>query len=330
MNIPPFPDDVATEELIVIDYGLLVIGDSREIGKLWDAATMQGFWYLRLDDLGPSADVMYALSHQALGLPLAEKVRLCSDDENGSFGYKAMGASAVDQKGTTDITEFMNISQDDVLAYPDVMHRSYPPLISNAMVHIIRPFVERCVSINKVLLNRLSDRLCLPEGTLCGKHSSGNRSCSELRFLRTKPCSDGSQIALGAHTDFGSLSLLFNQLGGLQILSPADGTWKYVKPIPGHAICNVGDALHIFSGGLLKSCVHRVMPPPGLQAQSERWSIAFFTRPCDHVILHPLVKMSGLVAVAAEEFPDIMSVHSTAAHWYTRKSTKFAVYDETH
>ena len=34
---------------------------------------------------------------------------------------------------------------------------------------------------------------------------------------------------------------------------PGTDKWQYVKPIPGHAICNIGDAMTIFSGGLLKS-----------------------------------------------------------------------------
>jgi len=71
-----------------------------------------------------------------------------------------------------------------------------------------------------------------------------------------------------------------NRLGGLQVLVPngGSGEWKYVKvisfrnstglpskqparvqPIPGYAICNIGDTLSILSGGILKSAVHRVV-----------------------------------------------------------------------
>ena len=32
-----------------------------------------------------------------------------------------------------------------------------------------------------------------------------------------------------------------------------------VQPLPGHAICNVGDALNIFSGGVIRSNIHRVV-----------------------------------------------------------------------
>lgn len=34
---------------------------------------------------------------------------------------------------------------------------------------------------------------------------------------------------------------------------------QYLQPMPGYAICNLGDAMTIFSGGLLKSNLHRVV-----------------------------------------------------------------------
>ncbi len=43
-TLPPFPDDVPTVSLTVVDYGLLKSGDKNEINTLWDAATKQGFW----------------------------------------------------------------------------------------------------------------------------------------------------------------------------------------------------------------------------------------------------------------------------------------------
>ena len=84
-------------------------------------------------------------------------------------------------------------------------------------------------------------------------------------------------------------SFLHNRLGGLQVLPPGSDKWLYVKvsgalphiahtltslaqPLPGHGICNVGDALALFSGGILRSNLHRVVcvlasspsPPPPL------------------------------------------------------------------
>ncbi|KAF9812467.1 hypothetical protein IEO21_06185 [Rhodonia placenta] len=82
-----------------------------------------------------------------------------------------------------------------------------------------------------------------------------------------------SKAAIGAHTDFGSLSFLHNRLGGLQVMVPGTQTWQYVKPLPGHAICNLGDAMSVFSGGILKSNLHRVVAPPKEQAKILRWSL---------------------------------------------------------
>lgn len=43
-NLPPFPDDVPTHPLLVIDYQLLLQHDEAEIDQLWKAATELGFW----------------------------------------------------------------------------------------------------------------------------------------------------------------------------------------------------------------------------------------------------------------------------------------------
>lgn len=41
---PPFPDDIPTYPLLVVDYQLVKAGDEGEIDKLWKAATELGFW----------------------------------------------------------------------------------------------------------------------------------------------------------------------------------------------------------------------------------------------------------------------------------------------
>ncbi len=41
---PPFPEDVPTHPLLIIDYELIRQGDENEIDRLWKAATELGFW----------------------------------------------------------------------------------------------------------------------------------------------------------------------------------------------------------------------------------------------------------------------------------------------
>lgn len=69
--------------------------------------------------------------------------------------------------------------------------------------------------------------------------------------------------------------------------------WTYVQPLPSHAIINLGDALVKFSNGLLRSNVHRVVAPPGRQGAETRWSLVYFCRPGDGVVLKSLVGGEG-------------------------------------
>ena len=64
--------------------------------------------------------------------------------------------------------------------------------------------------------------------------------------------------------------------------------WLYVRPLSGHAIVNLGDAMVKFTNGLLRSNIHQVVSPPGLQAECTRWSLAYFLRPGDEVVLKRL------------------------------------------
>jgi len=95
-------------------------------------------------------------------------------------------------------------------------------------------------------------------------------------------------MSLGEHTDFGSVTVLFNRLGGLQILPPGSEEWQYVKPLRGHAVVNLGDAMVKFTAGVLRSNIHRVVNPPGEQASHTRMSLVYFARPEDEVKLKVL------------------------------------------
>jgi hypothetical protein len=43
-TFPPFPDNVPTHPLLIIDYELIKARDKEEIDRLWKAGTGLGFW----------------------------------------------------------------------------------------------------------------------------------------------------------------------------------------------------------------------------------------------------------------------------------------------
>ncbi|KAI0352451.1 Clavaminate synthase-like protein [Trametes cingulata] len=314
-TLPPFPESVPTHPLLVIDYQLLRVHDKDEIAKLWKAATELGFWYLKNHGVDEEVDKMFEMGAETMALLFDEKMN-----------YKARGATVTDETGTLDNAEFLNIAKDDAFAWPAVARRTYPLTVNARMDNTVVPFIRKSVEVNNKLLDIFNELLGLPDGSLAEKHKLEEFSGSEARVIRTPPRPDGideAKAALAAHTDFGSLSFLHNRLGGLQVMVPGTDKWQYVKPIPGHAICNLGDAMTIFSGGLLKSNLHRVVPPPGEQARSTRWSLVYFTRPGNSVVLRALADESPLVAEAVKNAPghlrSIFESGQTSQEWFTRR-----------
>lgn len=89
------------------------------------------------------------------------------------------------------------------------------------------------------------------------------------------------QIRAGAHTDYGSLTILLPQAGsrGLEILTP-DGQWTEVPPQPGAFVINIGDLMARWTNDRWVSTLHRVVIPAGDRGGAERrQSFAFFHQP---------------------------------------------------
>ncbi|KAG2140990.1 hypothetical protein DEU56DRAFT_734600 [Suillus clintonianus] len=323
-TFPPFPDDVQTHPLLIIDYELIKAGDVEEVNRLWEAATTIGFWYLKNHGADQDVSDMFDMGAETMALPLEERMKFEQGDKGQSFGYKKVGANAIDATGALDAVEFINVSKDDALAYPQVVHRTYPSTVNARMENTIAPFVRKGLEVTYVMFNIFNDKLGLPEGTLERLHDMEEHSCSETRCIHSPPTAQVKKAmeraVLGAHTDFGSLSFLHNRLGGLQVLPPGHDEWSYIRPIPGHAICNVGDALALFSGGILQSNIHRVVPPPGAQAEYERWSLVFFSRPGNSKVLRALVESSHIIAEAVKKQLDRnFETGSSAVEWFARR-----------
>ena len=89
------------------------------------------------------------------------------------------------------------------------------------------------------------------------------------------------QLRAGAHSDYGSLTILLPQEGskGLQIERP-DGSWLDVPPIPGAFVINIGDLMQRWTNDRWVSTVHRVVNPANPEeAKLRRQSFAFFHQP---------------------------------------------------
>ena len=192
------------------------------------------------------------------------------------------------------------MSKDDIFGLSDPLPAPTVVMENRAL---IKSFMSSAHGIVTLVLTLLNDHLKLPTGTLQGMHRLEGRGGDQVRFVKAPPQPvDDRRVALGAHTDFGSVTVLFNRLGGLQILPPGkDAEWCYVKPMPECAIINLGDAMVKFTNGLLRSNIHRVSSPPGEQADRTRYSLVYFNRPEDHVLLRRLEGSDSIPPLAEGE-----------------------------
>ena len=96
------------------------------------------------------------------------------------------------------------------------------------------------------------------------------------------------EVALGHHTDPGTLTLLLqDDTGGLQALSRDDG-WIDVPPEPGTIVVNLGDCTQAWTNDQYRAAVHRVTP----MTEHRRFSIPYFANPPRPSIIEPLPELS--------------------------------------
>lgn len=167
-------------------------------------------------------------------------------------------------------------------------------------------FQRKCHSLCQRILQQFAIGLGIDEHWFTQRHDESKGPSGTMFRLLYYPevdvFEDGVDIRAGAHSDYGSITLLFQQRGGhpgLEIKTPS-GQWAPVpvdphigsiegdrlkeRPLP--VLVNIGDLLQDWTAGLLKSTVHRVIFPK--VTGGDRYSIAYFCHPLDDALLEPV------------------------------------------
>ena len=223
--------------------------------------------------------------------------------------------------GGKDSIEAYTLSQDDILG--NVPPRANPETIESHRKEC-REFFQNAHAVVTILLDNLDKHLDLQPGTLSARCSLNKHSATTVRMLlsHAQPAIDNTRIKLGGHTDIGLITLLFNIVGGLQVLPTGaenrDENWRYIRPQPGCAVINIGDTLSEWTGGLLRSALHRVVSPPGDQARVPRLSLAFLVKAERNATVERLKGSRVIPALEKGEEEDMRSV-DVWARWRARQ-----------
>ncbi len=223
-------------------------------------------------------------------LPLADKLAARPSDLTVNRGYAAAGTEAlsysIGEAAPPDLFEAFNIGEEVVDEadpfYAAERHRMFAPNIWPAEPPGFRTaLVEYFAEARRVALT-LTDLFALALG-LSDQwfRRFVDRSTTTMRTINYERRSGDAdpqprQQRMGAHTDYGVVTVLWaDTTPGLQVLGD-DGEWHDVAPAPGALLVNLGDLTAEWTNDRWKSTLHRVVPPPPGIGPVRRRSTAFF------------------------------------------------------
>ena len=157
----------------------------------------------------------------------------------------------------------------------------YSPNRWPAALPSMRPAWERYYRAMAALAERLLGLMAIGLGLppayfapFVDQHTSALRALRYPALGGRAP--DRGQLRAGAHTDYGTLTILRQDEGpgGLEVLA-ADGRWVPVPPQHGAFVVNLGDALARWTNDRWRSTLHRVVVPAD-GGRTARQSMAFF------------------------------------------------------
>lgn len=269
---------------------------ARDVGR-----ACRGPGFFLLTGHGIDAALIQAVFDQARGvfaLDAAEKAPLSILNNPHNRGWAAEGSEALDEtSGLRDRKEAFNIGLDLAADDPRVLAGEpfrgvniWPDLdgFRDTMLRYYAAAWALGVDLHRAFARDLS----LPE-TYFAPHFDA--PMATLRVL-SYPAASGSaqEIGAGAHTDYGSVTLLMTDgEPGLQVC-PRGGAWIDVPHVEGAFVVNIGDCLMRWTNDIYVSTPHRVLPP-----KNPRQSIAFFLDP------NPEARIAALPGTGTPKYPEV-------------------------
>ncbi|MFI9723231.1 isopenicillin N synthase family dioxygenase [Streptomyces sp. NPDC052396] len=274
-----------SDKLPVIDLSTASAGPqarARFHEALHSAARDVGFFHLTGHGISQeeTADLMRAL-RAFFALPEADRLAIGNINSPHFRGYTRIGDERTG--GSQDWRDQLDIGAERAPRVPGPGEPGYwwlegpnqwptaLPELRTAALH----WIERLSSVAQRLLHELLTAIGAPAGFY--DEAFADRPHLHLKLVRYPGSSpDGAGQGVGAHKDYGFLTLLLqDEVGGLQVEGP-DGTFLDVPPLPGAFVVNLGELLEVATNGYLKATNHRVVSPPG---NRERFSVPFFYNP---------------------------------------------------
>ncbi|WP_407289058.1 isopenicillin N synthase family dioxygenase [Streptomyces sp. BP-8] len=237
------------------------------------AASTVGFLQLRGHGIPEATAQAFADALDAFfALPLEDKKQLRPPSPDINRGYtpprtEKLSLSLGVPAAAEDLFEAFNVGSE-ASAYPGLglPEELYPANIWPSVPGFRQAVEEWCAragGLARQLTGIFAHALGLEEGYFAPftDHSLDVLRMNHYPRPERETVLDRDQMGMGAHTDYGIVTVLWaDRVPGLQILDTR-GDWHDVLPEPGCLLVNLGDLLARWTNGRWLSTMHRVLPP---------------------------------------------------------------------
>ncbi len=271
-------------------------GEAAFLRALSAACRDTGFFVLTGHGIDPGLRARaFEMTGRLFDLAPADKERLSILHSPHNRGWSGPGTEALDEaSGVTDDKEAFNIGLD--LAADDPRVQAQEPFRGVNVWPDIPGFrqtmlawYDACLDLGRRLHRAIAMDLGLPPAFF---EEHLDAPLATLRLLRYPPGRGG--IGAGAHTDYGTLTLLTSDgVPGLQV-RPRGGDWIDVEQVEDGFVVNIADLLMRWTNDIYVSTPHRVLSPP-----RQRQSLAFFLDP------NPDSVIAALPGTGAAKYPPV-------------------------
>ena len=288
----------------VIDIGELAkdsISAHHEIADAFlEAAQTVGFFYVRNHGVPASLiDETFTTAREFFDRPQQDKEQVGVDRRHR--GYLRIGEAKMQGSPTSDLKESFvwgrEFSSEEVTRLSDnpMIGANRWPAFVPRMPEVLNAYFEACVDLGQRLLRIFALALDVDPDYFTGSFARTISRGSILYYPPQPPELGDKQFGVAPHTDYGCLTLLYQDTtGGLQVLA-RDGSWVTAVPIPETYVVNVGDLLARWTNNRFRSTPHRVVNTAGRARQS----IAVFVDPDFETRIVPVVR-----GAEAARFPE--------------------------
>jgi isopenicillin N synthase-like dioxygenase len=247
-------------------------------------------------------ETYFAALREFFALPIEAKEAIAignSDCHRGYVGYGAealdgavgnAGEDAIGTAASGDLKETLDTGVDHPPDHPDVIAGT-PLFGANQWPALpgFRDAVEAYRAAVVAVSVRMHRLMALGLGLPASYFDDLPREMSyNLRLIHYPPRSSAmpapGQWGCGAHTDYGTLTILAEDgVGGLQV-RVRSGDWITVEVPSRELVVNIGDLMAIWTNDRWVSNAHRVVNPAGI----DRYSSALFVQPDYHQVVETL------------------------------------------